>query len=322
MVNGSACAKLILCGEYSVMYGRPAIALPVSDVRTLVSVTQGQMGSGLHFSAPNLGRNWSAADVPNDPLSELALATLRHLAFSTFDLSITLTSSIPIASGMGSSAATATALVRALTAYLGRSLPSSDIAALVYISEQRYHGRPSGIDNTVIAYEQPIWFVRASVAAGNPQISKLVVAVPFTLVIGNTGVHFPTLSAFNDFRQRLQTDPPRYEILFDRIGILVKQVRDALASGDIAAVGPFLNEDQDLLEQIGASSPELDRLITAARRAGALGAKLSGAGRGGVMLALVTEASRAAVVDSLRIAGAVDVLETTVGAASPSPQQQ
>lgn len=318
MFNGSACAKLILCGEYSVMYGRPAIALPVSDVRIQVSVTKGQVGSGLHFSAPNLGRNWSAADLPNDPLSELALVTLRHLASPTFDLSITLTSSIPIASGMGSSAATATALVRALTAYLGQSLPPSDIAALVYTSEQRYHGRPSGIDNTVIAYEQPIWFVRASVAAGNPQITKLVVAVPFTLVIGNTGVHFPTLSAFNDFRQRLQADPSRYELLFDQIGTLVKQVRDALATGDNAAVGPLLNENQNVLEQIGASSPELDRLIAAARGAGALGAKLSGAGRGGVMLALVIEESRAAVVESLRSAGAVDVLETTVGPTSLS----
>ena len=176
MTLASAPGKIILCGEHAVVYGRPAIALPLPDLRAQVVVRDGEAGSGITIDAPDLERRWTLASAPAHPLSELVVGILDHLRAdaasaqtspttapidpSTLDLLITITSSIPIAGGMGSGAAVATALVRALAAHLGRDLPAEAVSELVYGSEQRFHGTPSGIDNTVIAFERPIWFVR------------------------------------------------------------------------------------------------------------------------------------------------------------------
>ncbi|MCS6940480.1 MAG: mevalonate kinase [Roseiflexus sp.] len=311
--HASAPGKIILCGEHAVVYGRPAIALPLSGIRARASVTPGAPGIGVRFDAPDLGRRWLLSAAPNDPLSELTLATLRRLGATEMpDIQITITSDIPIASGMGSGAAIATAIVRALAAALGQNLSAAEVSALVYESEQRYHGTPSGIDNTVIAYDRAIWFQRRS----EPPhlIEPLPIAAPFTLLIGDTGVRSATRLPVGEVRRRWQEDPARYEALFDQVADIVHQARRALAEGDIATLGPLLDRNQELLEQIGVSSPELERLVAAARRAGAAGAKLSGGGWGGVMIALVDSESLAPVRDALLAAGAVQALETTVNA--------
>ncbi|MCS6841563.1 MAG: mevalonate kinase [Roseiflexus sp.] len=311
--HASAPGKIILCGEHAVVYGRPAIALPLSGIRARASVTSGAPGIGVRFDAPDLERRWLLSTAPNDPLSELTLATLQQLGIvETPDIQITITSDIPIASGMGSGAAIATAIVRALAAAFGQNLSAAEVSALVYESEQRYHGTPSGIDNTVIAYEQAIWFQRRS----EPPhlIEPLPIATPFTLLIGDTGVRSATRLPVGEVRRRWQEDPACYEALFDQVAEIVHQARCALAEGDIAALGPLLDRNQELLEQIGVSSPELERLIAAARRAGAAGAKLSGGGWGGVMIALVDAETLAPVRDALLAAGAARVLETSVSA--------
>lgn len=308
MPTASAPAKLILCGEHAVVYGRPAIAVPLSDVRAYAEVSPGLSGAGVRFHAPDLGEDWSAAGRPDHPLSELALAALARLGLAAADLEITLRSDIPIASGMGSGAAIGTALVRALAIYAGWSLAPDEIAALVYDSERRYHGTPSGIDNTVVAHGRPIWFVRGA----PPTIESLAVGAPLSLVVGDTGVRSATRLPVGAVREAWQANPTHYEALFDAVGELVIQARAALAAGDAPLLGRLLDANQHLLEQIGVSSPELERLVTAARGAGALGAKLSGAGWGGVMLALVTPETRPAVEAALREAGAVGVLTTSL----------
>ncbi len=313
--HASAPGKIILCGEHAVVYGRPAIALPLSGIRAHASVTAGAAGLGIRFDAPDLRRRWLLSAAPNDPLSALALTTLRRLeAVEMPDIQITVTSDIPIASGLGSGAAIATAIVRALAAVFGRDLSAAEVSALVYESEQRYHGTPSGIDNTVIAYEQAIWFQRRS----EPPhlIEPLSIAAPFTLLIGDTGVRSATRLPVGEVRRRWQNDPARYEALFDQVADVVHQARRALAEGDVAALGPLLIRNQNLLEQIGVSSPELERLVAAARRAGAAGAKLSGGGWGGVMIALVDPETITPVRTALLEAGATQVLETIVSASA------
>ncbi|MFL5807672.1 MAG: mevalonate kinase, partial [Roseiflexaceae bacterium] len=247
--------------------------------------------------------------------------------------------------GVGRARALAGAGYHALAAHLGHELPAETISALVYASEQRFHGTPSGIDNTVVAFERPIWFVRrpttddrrpttdkteprtenrepTSNEARNTQyatrntqhatIEPIAITTPFTLLIGDTGVRSPTHLPVGEVRRRWQASPVPYEALFDAVGALVLQARVALAQGDMPALGALLDTNQVLLEQIGVSSPKLDRLVVAARAAGALGAKLSGAGWGGVMIALVAPATRERVAMALHAAGAARVLETTV----------
>ncbi|WP_129632494.1 mevalonate kinase [Candidatus Oscillochloris fontis] len=302
MITTSAPAKIILCGEHAVVYNRPAIALPLGDVRAYAVATPTAPGTGLHFVAPDLDETWSFSTHPQHPLSELAATVLEHLGAVAPDLSITLRSDIPIAGGMGSGAAIGAALVRAVAQALGHNLPPAEVSALVYASEGRYHGTPSGIDNTVIAYEQAIWFQRRPDAP--PLIAPIHVATPLTLVIGDTGVRSATHRPVGALRKRWQADPPTYEARFDAVADVATQARAALAAGDLAALGQIMNTNQTLLEELGISSPELDRLVQAARQAGALGAKLSGAGWGGVMIALAHSNQCQQVADALHAAGA------------------
>jgi mevalonate kinase len=316
-ITASAPAKLILCGEHAVVYGRPAIALPLVGIRARAEIAPGQPGSGISILARDLRRRWRVADDPRHPLSELITSTLAHYGApgSTPDLRITIKSTIPIASGMGSGAAVATALVRALAVYLDRDLPPEAISALVYASEQRFHGTPSGIDNTVIAYEQPIWFERSNVQTfqrSNVHVEPITIAAPFALLIGDTGKRSATRAPVGEVRQRWQANPARYEPLFDQVAALVAKARSLLAQGELVSLGPLLNHNHSLLQQIGVSSPELDVLVAAAQQAGALGAKLSGAGWGGVMLALVASEQQNAVAHALKAAGARRVIATTV----------
>lgn len=312
MIRQSAPAKLILCGEHAVVYGQPALALPLSDLRAEVEVTAAEPGTGLRIIAPDLGEDRLVREYPDHPLSELLLTTLDQIAHTEPDLILTLRSRIPIASGMGSGAAVATALVRALTAALGLSLDPATIARLVYASEQRFHGTPSGIDNTVIAYEQALWFVRAQEPGAAPTLEPLTLAVPLHLVIGDTGIRSATRLPVAAVRAGWQADPLRYEAQFAAIGDLVRQARQTLASGDVTSLGKVLNANQRLLVELGVSSPELDRLIANAQAAGALGAKLAGAGWGGIMFALVTAATAEPVAAALQEAGAAQVLMTSV----------
>ncbi|HEU5102767.1 MAG TPA: mevalonate kinase [Roseiflexaceae bacterium] len=354
--SASAPAKLILCGEHAVVYGRPAIALPLAGIRAHADIVDGRAGSGIAVYARDLNRRWRVADDPHGPLSDLIRSTLAILEpqvahvsnrplIQSLALRITITSQIPIASGMGSGAAVATAVVRALARHLGAQLSPAEISALVYTSEQRFHGTPSGIDNTVIAYEQPIWFQRTNDEGGatndesansssvprpssgtppsrvshRPAIQPIVIAAPFTLLIGDTGIRSATRLSVGEVRARQQADPARYRALFDQVGALVARVRAALAQGDMAALGPLLNQNHALLQQIGVSSPELDALVGAAQSAGALGAKLSGAGWGGVMLALVTTDTCHQVRAALEQAGPKRVIETAVNQSLPEP---
>jgi mevalonate kinase len=337
--SASAAAKLILCGEHAVVYGRPAIALPLASIRAHVEIVDGPSGSGISVHARDLRRRWRVADDPHGPISQLISSVLHYLqdqAIPALDLHITISSTIPIASGMGSGAAVATAIARALAAHLGRQLTPSEISPLVYASEQRFHGTPSGIDNTVIAYEQPIWFQRTGIRDWrlgigdaspqspisnllSPMIEPIVIASPFTLLIGETGVRSATRLPVGEVRRRWQADPARYEELFDQVGAIVMQARAVLEQGDILALGSLLSQNHVLLQEIGVSSPQLNALVGAAQAAGALGAKLSGAGWGGVMLALVVPDTRVQVAAALAQAGAKRVSETAVNLARPEP---
>lgn len=327
MIHASAPGKIILCGEHAVVYGRPAIALPLHEVRARATVEPAKTTDGFSFSAPDFGRTWFLDAKPDDPLSQFAVEVLAALGVKhTPALHITITSAIPIASGMGSGAAVATALARALANHFGAKLTNEQISALVYENERRLHGTPSGIDNTVVAFERPLWFERGQEAGGGvqgsedketgnaPMLQPLSVAAPFTLLIGDTGVRSATRLPVGYVRRRWRAKPARYEALFDQVGEIAHAIRAALAAGEIAALGPLLDRNHWLLQQIGVSSPELDHLVAAAKAAGALGAKLSGAGWGGVMLALATPETPERVAEALRAAGATQVLRTVVSA--------
>jgi mevalonate kinase len=176
----------------------------------------------------------------------------------------------------------------------------------VYQTEVLYHGTPSGIDNTVVAYEKPVYFVKDT----GWQI--FWPARPFWLAIADTGIESPTREVVGDLRLRYQDAPDRYEPVFDQIGEVAEAARAAIEQGQVEALGRLMARNHALLQDIGVSHPALDQLVVAAREGGALGAKMSGAGWGGNMIALVDPATSGQVDMMLRVAGAVNVITTQV----------
>jgi mevalonate kinase len=305
--TASAPGKVILFGEHAVVYGQPAIAVPVTQVQATVTIAPAPPGSGLTLVAPDLGTRSSLSAAPEDePLAAAARLALAHLSNPEPDATLTVTSTIPIASGLGSGTAVSTALARALAAFLGRRLDPAQVSALVFEVEKIHHGTPSGVDNTVVAYAQPVYFVRGCT------VERLSVRAPFILLIGDTGTRSSTRQAVERVRRGRQRNPARYDALFDQIGDVVIEARRAIESGDVDALGPLMDDNHELLIELGVSSHKLDDLVEAARFAGALGAKLSGAGRGGNMIALVEDDLVDQVAEALKEAGAARVIATQV----------
>ncbi len=304
-VSATACGKIILFGEHAVVYGRPAIAVPVTQVQAMALIEPSTRGLIIH--AADLDRT-IAVDAANsiDPLVSIVNLTLEHLNCPLPDLAITIHSTIPIASGLGSGAAVSTAIVRALAQWFGARLDAAEVNALVYEVEKLHHGTPSGIDNTVIAYQQPVYFIRGQA------LQTFTVTRPFKVAIGNTGVAGPTKITVGDVRRGWEVDRARYEAWFDQIGAIVQQARSVIASGAIDRLGPLMDRNQALLRDLDVSSAELERLIVAARQAGASGAKLVGGGRGGNMIALVDDHTVEAVTAALKDAGAISVIVTEI----------
>ncbi len=306
--HGDAPGKVILCGEHSVVYGYPALAAPVSALRARAVVEAGSPGMGLRLVAADLGETLILRAAPAaHPLAAAARLTLTALAAPEPDATLTLRSELPIAAGLGSGAATAVALIRALGAYLGRALDAETVNALAYEVEKLHHGTPSGIDNTVIAWECPVYFIKGR-APG-----LLTIGPPATLLIANSGIPGVTRVAVAGVRARREAAPARYDACFARMGALAEAARRTLEIGDFAALGALFDENHALLQAIGVSLPELDALATAARAAGALGAKLTGAGLGGNIIALVTPAAAPTIAAALQAAGAAQVWRTTLG---------
>ena len=306
-MTATAPGKIILVGEHAVVYGRPAIAAPVWQCVATATIRAAAPGAGCTLYAHDTGQQLRLGEGSvEEPLAIVARLALAQLGLDRPDWQIDLRSDIPIASGLGSGAALSTALVRAIFRQAGCEVDPATLSALVYESERFYHGTPSGIDNTVVAYGQPIWFLKGAA------LQPFHPGCALTIVIADSGVRSPTKETVGDVRTGWLRDPARYEAIFDAIGETVVQARLAMERGDLPGLGTLLDANQGLLEELAVSSVLLRRLIDVARAAGALGAKLSGGGRGGNVIALVEPAAVDPVCAALRAAGAARVLVTRI----------
>lgn len=309
--TATAPAKIILFGEHAVVYGQPAIAVPVSKVQTrvMVSATPLAKPGEVRLQSPLVGLDTTLPQLdPAHPLAKTIAALLEHLKIARLPAcSIRISSNIPVAAGMGSGAAVTVAMLRALSAFLGHPLADETVSALAFEVEKIHHGTPSGIDNTVITYRRGVYFVK-----GQP-IQFLTTPRAFTILIADTGTPSPTSITVGEVRKAWQTEPARYENIFERIGQIVHQARKSIENGAIKPLGRLMDENHSQLQELGVSSPKLDQLVEVARRNGALGAKLSGGGRGGNLIALVESDQEELAASALREAGAVNVIATQVG---------
>lgn len=304
--TGRAHGKAILLGEHSVVYGAPAIAVPVEDLPTVAT---------LH---PAAGRRivsrlyqGTLRDSPEmlAPVAAAWDAAAAHVGTTTADTALHLHSELPIARGLGSSAAVAAAVVRAVVDAAGAGpLDAEREHALIQEAERAAHGTPSGIDARTVVADGPIRFERG-------EIAPLPVAAPFTLVVADTGLPGHTAAAVASVRALREREPRTTGAALDRLAGLAEGAAEDLATGDRPSLGGRLDAAHQVLRDLGVSSAELDVLVIAAQEAGALGAKLTGGGQGGCLLALAPSAPDAQeLARALTEAGAAQVWTTTIGA--------
>ncbi len=310
--TGSAGGKVIIVGEHVVLHGSPAIAVPVPTVCATASVwpkfEESIAGERLRIEAhfpPGTGREPLHLGLHDTgPLPAVANAALRLLGLDDAPWQVMLESSVPPGRGMGSSGAVSVALARALLSAGGARDPQR-VASAALAGERAVHGTPSGIDHHTILTGLPTWLEHG-------QFESLRVDAPLTLLIGDSGERNSTGALIADLGRRRERRPQSHVRWADRIRTIAYDARRAMARGDVALLGRALDANHLVLQAMRLSTPGLNGLIAAARHAGAAGAKLSGAGGGGVMIALVTPTSEDDVHTAMEQAGALAVWRVVV----------
>lgn len=292
---GRAQGKTILIGEHSVVHGAPAIAVPLYDLGVEATIDTAEP----HFLDTDIytGPITQAPERLNPTIAALRHAT-AHFAIDISHIRLRVRSTIPYERGLGSSAAVATAVTRACASFVNKTVASEELFELVQAAERVAHGTPSGLDSRTVVASSALRFQRGIV-------TPLEVSRAFTLVIADTGKRGRTSQAVTHVREQLERDPARVRSVISDLSALTEQVQIALREGKTAELGSCLNEAHTALSCLGVSAPELDVLVETARKAGAVGAKMTGGGMGGCTIALApTPGTAHGIAKRLRDVGA------------------
>ena len=305
--TGEGFGKVILFNEHFVVYGIPSIAAAIGD-STVARVENSERFELVDNRPETPGYKREKLEQQKDSLNRIFKA--MEIDVEKNPIKIILEGNLLAASGLGASAASCVAIARALSKHFNLNLDDDRINNIAYEGEKGYHGNPSGIDNTAATYGGIIWFQRKP--DGNI-IERIKLKEPVEIVIGNTGKVADTKKAVAGVRERKEKYPEKYNQIFEEARKLVFDARNALEDFDIRRVGELMNKNHKLLQEIEVSSEELDLLVEIALENGALGAKLTGGGLGGNMIALTPEKDL-----QKRVAGAMEkegyqVIKTTLG---------
>jgi len=308
-IISKATGKIILFGEHAVVYGYPAIAVPVNTIQVKVSILPAINTRQSLIKIRNI--NWhedvffTALDE-NNPI-RISINNVFNLIEQTpphFEM--TISSTIPIAAGLGSSAALAVAITNGMSQFLGIHLSSEEINALAYKSEKIQHGSPSGIDNSVITFGYPILYSKTK------NISQIEIKDSIHIILADTGKRTLTKDAITFVRQSREKKPNFINPILAEIGSLVEEAAEALLVGEIKKIGSLMVRNHVALKKIGVSSIELDQLVKSALKNGASGAKLCGGGKGGYIVAVCEPASCERISSGLVADGATHIISTTI----------
>lgn len=278
----SACGKIILLGEHAVVYGRPAIALPIPLAVEASVAKHPNNGDGVDILIPRWGLE-QKVHKNTQGLAGVLARVLDELGLLNETMTIEVFPHVPRAMGLGGSSALAVAILRAVDHSYALNLGNERINELAFECEKAAHGTPSGVDNTVATYGAPLIYKRVD---NKPLFESLILSKPLELIVGLTGKESLTADAVARVRRAWQAYPDRYEAIFDQIAHLTEAGRDALVDGRLEEIGELMNLCHGYLNALQLSTPELEELVHIARNNGALGAKLTGGGVGGSMVAL------------------------------------
>lgn len=303
--------KLILFGEHFVVYKVPALVGAVAaytDCQVRMTTEPGVVTIDNRPATPGYKVKKQAEH------DEATALVLKHLGVDTTKkgsgIEITLGGELCCVSGIGASASFCVSLARAVNHTLQMNMTEEQINATGYEGEKGYHGTPSGIDNTAACYGGVLKFQRT---AGDPKFELKAIKQPVQIVYASTGITASTTEVVGDVRDKKEADPEWWDALLAKYVALVEAAEPVLEAGDAVALGKLVDANHVLCQELTVSCPELDKLVLAARAAGAVGAKMSGTGRGGLMLAITPgDALQASVAEALKKNGAAQVWTTTL----------
>lgn len=294
MSEGIAAGKVILLGEHAAVYDKHVLALPLQSA---VSARIAETSAGVHLSIPG----WNIEQQLDPDLSEqVGAAAVLSLIMQYFGVAdrgfdLHVRSRIPVAMGLGASAALAVAIIRAFDKLTGKGMSNVEVEQLAFECEKISHGTPSGIDNNIATYGQPVLYSKCASMRTKPV--KLAEVPP--LVIASSGIRGGTKEMVAGVRVRFDNNKKLYSTIFDEMDEISMAGAVALGECNYGQLGSMMNVCQGFLNAIEVSTPELEKMIAIARQNGAIGAKLTGAGGGGSIVALCPDK----VTD---VAGALD----------------
>jgi len=309
MGKGSGYGKVIVFNEHFVVHGVPGIVSAI-DSSTDADVKKAQKGLNIkdeRKTAKGYGEEKRLQQI------ESIERMLRAMDLDPkMPLDIWIGGTLPGFSGLGASAASSVAIARAISQELNLNLSNEKINSVAYEGEKAYAGNPSGIDNTAATYGGLMWF-KKNPQGGQDLVERLHIKKHVEIVIGSTGKVANTKAMVEGVAERKKKDPEKYDPLFKQAESLAIAGRKALEAGDLKKVGDLMNANHRILQEIGVSSKELDLLVDMARKQGAFGAKLTGGGGGGCMVALTPgKELQDKVVSAFKTAG-YEFLATKIG---------
>jgi len=283
MGKGSGYGKVILFGEHFVVHGVPGIvsAIDSTNDAEVKKTTKGITVSDVRKTAKGYAEEKKAQQLESiDRILKAMGIDPNSVAFD-----IWLGGNLPGFSGLGASAASSVAIARAIAEEYGKKFSDEKINDIAYEAEKAYAGTPSGIDNTAATFGGLLWF-KKNMSGGSNTITKLRIREPVEIVIGSTGVVANTKAMVEGVAERKRKHPEKYDLLFEQAEALALIARKALHEFDLKKVGKLMDQNHSLLQEIEVSHEKLDYLVDVARKQGAYGAKLTGGGGGGCMVAL------------------------------------
>ncbi len=295
--SGVASGKVILLGEHAAVYDKHVLALPIEAA---ITARVAELAAGIRLSIPewDVQQEWLPGQpAPSSAAAVVALIT-EKLGIGSLGFDLHIHSRIPAAMGLGSSAALAVALIRAFDNFLQRKMSDVEVDKLAFECERLAHGTPSGIDNNIATYGEAVLYSKGSRSRTKPM--NLAEAPP--LVVAASGSKGNTKDQVAGVRFRYERARDLYTTIFDEIDEISVAGSVALRECDYEQLGSLMNVCQGFLNAIEVSTPELEKMIDIARKNGAIGAKLTGAGGGGSIVALCPGKERN-VANALQNAG-------------------
>lgn len=304
--------KIILVGEHFVVHGESAIVMAIN--RYVTVTVEGRSDEEIHITS-DLGisgqydqdhfHGLEEYQKTLDPI-KISIQSVLEALSENKGLDVNISSTIPVAVGLGSSGALAVATVAAVGRYFNQEFRAEELLSLSLNAERYVHINPSGVDQAISTYGGVIIYNKKT------GLTRLEAPSQIPIVIGNTGIERNTGRLVDKVKKLKQRYPQTVDLIFQSAGELSLNAINALKQHDITSLGNLMDINHGLLIAIGVSHEALDQLVHIAKQNGALGAKLTGAGGGGCMIALVTQEISDRIAERLQQGGATSIIAEKV----------